>query len=250
MSIVNILILNWNSSQSVKKCLAALKDSTDQNFRVILIDNCSLKKDILNLYFLFNKYKSHFDIFFLKNKKNLGYAGGNNSGINYLNRFNLTGEVLILNPDIQISKNTIAEMKKFLKNNVGIVTVRTLNEDGLILFDAMKLNGFSCKKIITDQNKVNTDFSQGSCMLISRNVISRVGLLDEKFFLYWEEVDYSLRVKNHGFTLVSITTTNVVKLDNDISRQPAAFYYSIRNAKLIKDKHKINFSNLSFAVII
>jgi GT2 family glycosyltransferase len=250
MSIVNILILNWNSSQSVKKCLTAIKNSTDQNLRVILIDNCSIRKDILNLYFIYKEYKSYFEIFFLKNKKNLGYAGGNNSGINYLNKLNLTGDVLILNPDVQISGNTIAEMKNFLQGNTGIITVRAINQKGKILFDAMKLRGFSVKEIITSRDKIPTDFSQGSCMLINRDLINKIGFFDERFFLYWEEVDFSIRARNHGFKLFSITTTHILKNDNNLSSFPNAYYYSIRNAKLIKDKYKNHFSNFSYIIYL
>lgn len=234
---INILILNWNSAESTQQCLNSIACSDDKEFRVILIDNFSTKKEIMNIRDIYENFKDKLDIYLVENHSNLGYAGGNNQGLNYLIQRNLPGDLLIINPDILIRKNTISEMKKALTNDVGIVTVRTLNPQGKILYDAIQLKGFFQHNVITNQNIITTDFSQGSCLLIKRDIIDKIGLFDERFFLYWEEVDFSLRVKAQGYKLISITTTDITKNNNSESRQPDAFYYSIRNSKLIKDKH-------------
>ena len=244
---INILVLNWNSAESASQCLNCIARSDDQDFRVVLISNYSSNKDKLDIRDVYEVFKCQFELHLLENNENLGYAGGNNEGLNYLTRNNLLGDILILNPDIRISINTISEMKKALVEDVGIVTVRTLDPQGRILFDAIQLRGFCHHNLITDQAVIPTDFSQGSCLLISRDAIDKVGLFDERFFLYWEEVDFSLRVKSLGRKLVSITSTHIIKNNNNIdSRLPGAFYYSVRNARLIKEKHIKTFSEWAY----
>jgi GT2 family glycosyltransferase len=134
--------------------------------------------------------------------------------------------------------------------NVGIVTARTISPAGIILFDAIKLNGFFQKNIITNKEQIETDYSQGSCLLINRDMINKTGLFDERFFLYWEEVDFSIRVRESGWKLISITTTSVIRNRNNITTQPLAFYYSIRNARLIREKHLNFFSGSSYVLYL
>jgi len=244
--ITNIFILNWDSADSTKKCLNSVLKSDDKNYRVILINNFSTNSDSVEIRNIYDSLKDKIEIYLIEDKANLGYAGGNNIGLKFLVTNQLSGNILILNPDILISENTISEMKKALIDDIGIVTVRTLDSHGNIMFDAIKLNGFLQKYIITDLESIYTDYSQGSCMLIRRDVINKIGLFDERFFLYWEEVDFSLRVKECGKKLISITSTCIIRKNNSDSRQPAMFYYSVRNARLIKMKHPNLFSNTAY----
>jgi len=247
---INILILNWNSAISVKECLNSIINSHDKIFRVILINNFSTNSDLIEIRNIYEFFKNIIEIYLIENDANLGYAGGNNQGFKFLTTNNFSGDILILNPDIQISENTISEMNKVLTDEIGIVTSRTLNPHGKILFDAIKLKGFLQKYIITDNPIIATDYSQGACMLIKREIINEVGFFDERFFLYWEEVDFSLRVRKSGKKLISTTTTQILRKNNDISRQPNAFYYSIRNANLIRSKHGDQFSWISYFIYL
>ncbi len=243
---INVFILNWNSSDSTKDCINSIVASDDKNFRIILINNFYSKVDLVEIQSIYKSYKSKIEIYLVENDTNLGYAGGNNMGLKFLEDNNLQGDILILNPDILVMKNTISEMRKASINGVGIVTVRTLNSDGKILFDAINFKGFMQFDEISDQDAFSTNYSQGSCMLIKRSIIDQIGLFDERFFLYWEEIDFSLRVKKLGQKLISITVTQIIKKNNSESRQPISFYYSVRNAKLIKEKYGENFSNSAY----
>lgn len=243
---INIFILNWNSSESTKNCLDSIVASDDKSFRIILINNFYSKVDLVDIRSTYKSFKSKIEIYLVENDTNLGYAGGNNKGLKFLEDNKLQGDILILNPDILVLKNTISEMRKALVNGVGIVTVRTLNSEGKILFDAINFNGFMQSNVISGNEVFSTNYSQGSCMLIKRSIIDQIGLFDERFFLYWEEIDFSIRVKNLGQKLISTTITQIIKKSNSESRQPISFYYSVRNAKLIKEKHGGEFSNLAY----
>jgi GT2 family glycosyltransferase len=247
---INIFILNWRSVDKTKNCLKYILSSKDQNFRIVLINNFSEDSDIIELKNIYSYYKEQIEIYLVENTSNLGYAGGNNSGFRFIEEKNLSGDILILNPDILVSSDTIGEMRKALAYNVGIVTPRTLNTNGEILYDAIKLTGFLQRKIVSKNTIVCSDYSQGACMLISREVLRKVGLFDERFFLYWEEVDFSLRVREKGYKLVSVTSARVIREKNPSVRQPLSFYYSIRNARLIKTKHPKVFSNFKYVIYL
>ncbi len=247
---VNIFILNWDSADAVNECLNRILLSDDSNFRVILINNFSTLPDLNEICKIYNSCRDKIEIYLIKNDSNLGYAGGNNAGLRFLTGNKFQGDILILNPDVQISWNSISEMKKALTGNIGIVSVRTLNTEGKIIFDAVKLNGFIQKNTITEKEKVVTDYAQGSCLLIKRDIIDMIGLFDERFFLYWEEVDFSIRVRKLGWELISVTTTSVIRNKNSIERQPLAFYYSARNSRLMKEKHPDLFSNWSYILYL
>ena len=247
---INILLLNWNSTELVVNSLSQLTKSTYSKFRVILINNFYSEPDLYRIREIHRQFIACFEIFLVENEINLGYAGGNNKGLRFLQENNLYGDILILNPDILISENTILEMKRGLTDGVGIVTTRVVNQQNKILFDAIKLKGFIQQYLITQKDKIETEYSQGSCLLINRKIVEKIGLFDDRFFLYWEEVDFSLRVRKQGLRLISTTSTQVIRCHNDITRQPRAFYYSIRNAKLIRSIHNTQFSTISYFIYI
>jgi GT2 family glycosyltransferase len=242
---VNILILNWNSADSARECLTSISFSDDPDFRVVLINNFSSEPDKNEINEIYESFRDKIEIHLIHNRSNLGYAGGNNAGLEFLSKNQLLGDIMILNPDVRIARNTIPEMKRALTGNRGVVSPRIMNAEGKILFDAVKLKGFFQRFIITDQSQVATDYAQGSCLLVRRDIIDKIGLFDERFFLYWEEVDFSLRVRKSGWELISVTSATVVRNRNCIDREPLAFYYSVRNSGLIKKKHPDFFSDWS-----
>lgn len=247
---LNVLILNWKSSIAVKECINSVINSDFKMLRLVIINNYSDDRDLAEMRNLYNDYNKKIDILFIENSKNSGYAGGNNAGIRYIMNNNFGGDIMILNPDVIISRDTITEMYKALDDETGIVSVRTKNTDGKILYDAIRLIDFFQKKIITNQKSIPTDYAPGACMLIKREAIERIGFFDERFFLYWEEVDFSLRLQKTGFKCVSVTTTSIIRKKNSIYKSPNAFYYSIRNAWLIKKNHPELFSVKGYVIYI
>jgi len=247
---INIFILNWKSAGDVRECLNSIVASDEKDYRILLINNYSDNQDLEDVRALYDFYRASSDIYLVENSSNYGYAGGNNAGLNFLKSKNLDGDILILNPDIIISENTLSEMKHALTEDIGIVTVRTVNPSGKILFDSIKIHGFRQIKKITNKKYVLTDYSQGSCMLIARQIINTIGLFDERFFLYWEEVDFSLRVRSLGKKLISVTSTIIIRKDNNQGRKPEVFYYSVRNARLVREKHPDFFSVNSYRLYL
>ncbi|USH03291.1 glycosyltransferase family 2 protein [Grimontia kaedaensis] len=233
---LNVLILNWNSANDVAGLLISIAKSHFADFRVILIHNATSDEPAIRG--LYNKYKNIFETHLVVNGSNLGYAGGNNAGYEYLKNNGLDGDVLILNPDVRVSPTTFEKMHQVLmEQGVGGVMCGALDQCGHSLYDYINLVGFTSKYRHTDRDSVVTDYLAGSCMMLKRQPLEQIGLFDENFFMYWEEVDLSLRMKRKGYKLLSTTKCKITRAANDNSRSLNAIKYSIRNSFLIRKKH-------------
>lgn len=242
---INILLLNWNSSPDIDSSIKNILNSDYKSFRIILIDNFSKEDDINNLKNIYEKYKDLCEIHLLLNSENYGYAGGNNRGYEYLVDNNLEGDILVLNPDVTVSNNTLFELQNSLTDNIGGVMCRTLNSDGSIMYDYIKLNGYFQKWLISDKDLIETDYLAGSCMLLKREIIDKIGLFDEEFFMYWEEVDLSFRIKELNYKLISTTKASIVREENCDKRKLNAIYYLTKNSFILLKKHNLSIVQLS-----
>jgi GT2 family glycosyltransferase len=130
-------------------------------------------------------------------------------------------------------------MAKLLQNDsVGGVMARTMSSSQIILYDYLRLNGLSQKWLIAENEVIETDYLAGSCLLLKRAVVEEVGLFNEKFFMYWEEVDLSIRMKNAGYKLISTTLTSIFRKENESIRSLNMTYYLVRNSILMSKLHK------------
>ncbi|WP_102385705.1 glycosyltransferase family 2 protein [Vibrio cyclitrophicus] len=240
---VNLFLLNWNSVDTIKLRLKEL-EGINCKLRVIIINNDV--EPLMNEYY-FSKFKKH-EIHIINNNLNLGYAAGNNSGLTYLNNKSLSGDIIISNPDVVLKENNIQELINARSlDSYGAIMTSAINEHGEKLYDIIKLNGFKQKwvKNITQKYFHETDYIAGSFFLISREAINKVGFFDEKYFLYWEEVDLSLRLKDLKFKLYSLPHVSVIRESNAIGRVVNAQYYLTRNSFLLKKKFPNYFTKLN-----
>lgn len=239
---INIFLLNWNSSEDIKICLEKILKSDYQQYRIILIDNDSREVDKKNLIYFFEEIQksNKVEIHLVLNDKNFGYAGGNNRAYEYAKVNNLEGDILIINPDISVSKTTLTEMYNTLYKgeHIGGVMTRTLNNCGEIIYDYISMQGLNQRWLITNDDNIETDYLAGSCLLLRRDVVELIGLFNEQFFMYWEEVDLSFRIKRNNFRLLSTTRTSVIRKDNALSKNFNMYFYMTRNVILMKKIHK------------
>ena len=171
-----------------------------KNFKIILIDNESNFNELKNLK------KQFKEIITFSNENNLGFCKANNQAIKYAieNNFEL---VMLLNNDTEVDKNFIDPLINTIKNDNSVGAVQPLimnyNKRDLIWSAGGYINKFFG---ITTTNKshgkkLNLDWITGCCILLKTDIIKRIKLLDENFFAYYEDVDWSLRIKDLGYTL-------------------------------------------------
>jgi len=201
---VFIIILNYNGLEVLKKCLTSSFKIDYPNFEIVIIDNNSSDGSLEMAKTNFSK------AIFIKNEANLGFAAGNNVGIKFaLER--AADFVLILNNDVEVEKNFLTQLMDNMAENqkIGIASPVIFDaQTKEIWFSGGRIDWWRVKTI--HEKKIQTEkiFSSqiitGCAMLVRAAVFQKIGLLDESFFLYWEDADFSLRAKKAGFQNVVI----------------------------------------------
>jgi len=197
----------------------------------------------------------------IKNDKNFGFAEGNNIAIIYaLNNLN-TDYILLLNNDTVVDKRFLEELIKVAESetNIGIVGPKTYFyhqpnklqliwnridyiRGKIILFGAGEIDQGQFDKI------KETDYTPGSCILIKQEVLKKIGLLDFRYYLYWEETEYCTRSKRNGYRDIYCPKAKiwhkVSQSTNKISGLTT--YYSTRNRFWFMKKYATNTQYLLF----
>ena len=212
---VFIIILNWNNLQDTVECLESVKKLNYQNFEIILVDSCSTDGSVRVLE------EEYPEVILLKNERNLGYAVGNNRGIE--KAMGLGCEyIFLLNNDTTIDRDCLKELVKTAvsDSHIGIVGPKIYlyqnpsivwYAGGEILFrDAISVTRGLFKM---DRPSYNTmrgvTFITGCAMLVKKEAIEEVGLFDPHFVSYLEDTDLCWRMKKKGFKLVYVPDAKI-----------------------------------------
>jgi len=213
----SIIIVNWNTGTMLRECLDSLPKAFVENeeYEVFVIDNASTDQSVG----IAEGSPQKIQLFQMKN--NLGFAKANNIGI----RQAKGDYVILLNPDTVALEGCFTNLIKFLqdKPNVAAVGPRLLNADlswqpscrrfpsvGVLAALFLKLPHFfpnmvSYRKYLmkefTYESATVVDQIMGACMVIPREAIKQVGLLDEKYWIWFEEVDWCRRAKQKGLEI-------------------------------------------------
>lgn len=219
--LLSIIIVNWNVKNLLKRCLSSIYKSTnlgegkeDSSFEVFVVDNGSKDESVEMVQKEFPQVK------LIINKENLGFAKANNQAIKQAQ----SEFILLLNPDTEIlHKNSFLKMVDFMKTHpdCGIAGCKLLNTDRTLqlsirkfptlisqiitLTKAPNLFPWLIKKYLGFNNDYQrtqeVDQVMGSFFMIRKKVIEQIGLLDENFWAWFEEVDFCKRAKNIGWKI-------------------------------------------------
>ncbi|OGZ34499.1 MAG: hypothetical protein A2174_02690 [Candidatus Portnoybacteria bacterium RBG_13_41_18] len=250
---VYIIILNWNGCQDTIECIESLKKINYQDYKIVVVDNGSTDASI---EIIPKKYFQ--DINFIEIKKNLGYAGGNNVGIRYALEKG-ADYVLLLNNDTLVSPDFLSKLVAISESSekIGMAGPKILfaNDKNRIWFGGGVFTWFGGDKhfryneIDANDSQKDIDYMTGCALLIKKEVIEKIGLLNEDYFLYYEDIDWCLRAKKIGHKIVYEPSS---KIWHKVSRtaKPAwdkiIFYYHARNALLLA---KLNAPKIILAAV-
>lgn len=238
------LIVNHNGRKYLKDCLSSLSKIKCNNYKlkVVVIDNASMDNSIKYIAKKFPKFKI---ITFHRNK---GFTGAVNYGFKYVLK-RKSKYVLLLNNDTKVKSNFLNHLISFADKNsdAGILSpiIYEDSKNKKIWFAGGKLEPlrFSSQHLSFENNVVSikkpyeSEYLSGCCMLIKRKVIEKVGLFDNRFFLYYEDVDYCLRAKIEGYKNYIIPKSKIIHLRNKTTIDNAyQEYYLSRNHLLILQK--------------
>ena len=251
---IAVIIINWKKNDFTLNCIDSVLKSSYKNFKIILIDNESQN----NFPDEINKSEK---IQIIKNENNEGFSKANNQGIKYSIK-NGFDYVLLLNNDTLIKNDLIDSLiQQSSTLNQKIIQPLILNYDGSKIWNAGgKINNFFGTFQTLEKgkgfkyfkrNRTYTDWFTGCCVLIKVEIFNHVGYFDERFFAYYEDVDYSIRLKKMGYSIALMTNSylqhyesasskSLNKIEGNLS--PYVHYLNIRNHILLLKKHSKSFN--------
>lgn len=198
------VVLNWDGGSINRTCLDALLACRYPNLEVLFVDNGSTDGSPEDVQARYPRLET------LLNKENLGFTGGNNQGIR---RALEKGAdlVLILNNDVTVPPDFLDPLVARLKERAGLVGPKILDPSGRVWcaggmlsfhHNLSRLRGYGHEDNGRYDRTEAVDYLPACCLLISKEVFETIGLLDEDYFCYLEDVEYCFRAREAGFPVI------------------------------------------------
>lgn len=257
---ISVVIVSFNTQKLLKDCLNSIfKKTKGVEIQVIVVDNASSDGSQEMVRKNFPK------VTLIENKKNLGFATGNNIGIK-----KAKGEyILLLNSDTRLVEDSLSKMVDFMEENpkIGISSCQLVDADGeiqpsggffpnlfrvfawMFFLDDIPFLGSFIKSFHPHPPEFYTrdpwyksahfqDWVTGAFFLVRRKVIDETGLLDENFFMYVEEMDYCFRAKRKGWQVFYTPRTKIIHLGGQSGTSKGAILREYQGLKYFFAKHK------------
>jgi GT2 family glycosyltransferase len=246
--LVSVVVLNWNGAADTLTCLNSLAALTYPDFNVVVVDNGSTDDSLARL----GPYIAPYPLTLLETGRNLGYAGGNNVGTRHALEHG-ADFVLVLNNDTTVAPDLLERLVESAQRNpdAGVFSARIMyfDEPERVWFDGARWNPSNLRLEWPGQGEDesslgtadhDTDYACGAALFFRADVARQIGLLDESFFLVWEEVDWSFRARKAGSRNIVVPAAKVwhkIGVSFGSESSPLRTYFSIRNELLWFSRH-------------
>lgn len=210
-SSVAIILLNWNGFEFTRSCIESLLQINYRNFEIILVDNGSEDGSLGQLMDLYP------DIHFLTSQLNLGFTGGNNLGMSHARKMGYE-YMLLLNNDTLVDKDFLYPLVERLGNSPACAAVQPLiyylnDREKIWSAGGRYLEWLAkSKTLYTPSDAVNaysTDWITGCAFMVKSSIVEQIGVLDDLYFAYFEDVDWSLRMRKAGYQLEIVPESRI-----------------------------------------
>lgn len=238
-----IIMLNYNGAKDTVECIESLKRIDYTNYRILIVDNSSTDDSVA----VFREKFPELDLYVTE--RNLGYTGGINRGFREAAKLN-PAYMLVLNNDTIVEPDFLTELVNAMEGNRDAAGV-----GGLILAEhdrktiwfgngkMIKWRGLAIhidKGLPSEQRSVKelveTDFLTGCMILFRTEHLARTGFEDEDFFMYLDDIEFSARIRSHGFKLLYQPKAVIYHKVLGEKESPLKLYYSVRNRFLLNNK--------------
>ena len=232
-----IIILNYNGQDCLGQTLKSVFKLSYSDFQIVLVDNASTDNSFETARL--NLPRSAF----IKNPANLGFAAGMNIGIKYaLERG--ADYVWLLNYDTEIKKDSLSELVSFMEKNknFGLASPLIAKDDfSGIWFSGGKINWLKMKAIHEkenlERNNLSPDYLTGCALFIRKEVFKKIGLLEEKYFLYYEDADFSVRAKRAGLRLAVVKDSLIFHKEKSEIKKENKIYHLVLSGLIFFQKN-------------
>ena len=232
---VSIIILQYGHSQDTIRCLNSVKELCYPNFRTVVVDNASPTADQNNIVKYVNGQPK--EISLISNSQNLGYAGGNNAGIKYALSSG-ADYVFILNNDATVEPDTLDKLVSAAESDtaIGAVGPAIKEPDGTVFYGKISWLKPELQHSRTPplgEYLESKDYLIGAGLLIKRGLLEKIEGLDEIYFLYFEDADFSIRAQQAGYKLKVALEAVIHHQVSSSTKQlgsPLILRYHMRNA--------------------
>ena len=258
---LSVIIVNYNVKYYLEQCLEAVRRASQGlQIEVVVVDNLSTDGSIPYLRERFP------EVTFIENKENVGFARANNQAI----RMSAGKYVLRLNPDTIVAEHTLSDFIRFMDSHpeAGGAGAYMLRTDGTFAPESRrglptpfvafcKMSGLAAllpqSRVFgryymryLNENEVNEiEIISGACMLLRREALDKVGLLDEDFFMYGEDIDLSYRILKGGYKNYFLPTRMLHYKGESTEKSSFRYTYTFYQAmRLFFRKHYAHYSFL------
>lgn len=244
---VAVIILNWNSPRETILCLESVFQSDYPDYSVFLVDNGSCDGSVQMIQGRFP------DICMVENKNNLGYTGGNNiailraldQGFSY---------AWLLNNDTSFGPRLLSHLVRSAEACQGVALISPVicyHGSDRVQFCSRYVDWEKKKMISTQEIDQIKEWERrsggeicpwGTALLVKRVVFKEIGILDDRFFAYWEDTDFAVRANQKGLKSLIVGDAKIYHhapehTQNIIHRKPHYYYFMNRNKFIFWKKH-------------
>ena len=262
---VSIVIVSWNTRAILSDCLRSVFEQTKEvSFEIFVIDNSSHDGSADMVRAEFPRVK------LIENAQNRGFAAASNQGL----RLASGRYMLLLNPDTLILDDAISRCVRYadLHSDVGVVGCQVLEDENRIsntgfsfptplnlfltlsglsrAFPRSRLFGRPELGWWDRDSEQDVDVVPGMFMLVRREAIAQVGLMDESYFVYWEETDWCYRFSRAGWRRVFTPSARIVHLDGggkSTSQVSSKMFVQMQKSSMIY--HRKNLGLAAWALV-
>lgn len=243
--LIYVILLNYKGFEDTSACIDSLHYTDYSNYKLVVVDNCSSDDSFERLQ---AKYT---DIVFLLAPDNNGFSAGNNIGIHYALDHG-ADYVLMLNNDTVVEPDFLTRMVD-VANEDTVVTpsIYYYDEPHDIWYADGHINYNRC--IVSNGSDLESkycDYASGCCLLMSRKILEAVGDWAEEYFMYYEDMDYSLRIKENGFQIFYCKDAVIYhKAGRSAGRRSKlSIYYNVRNRFIVMKKFHFSYYSWIYTI--
>ncbi len=242
---VAIVIVTWNKISYVMELLTSLRSINYDNHDIIVVDNASTDDTCQTIREQF----PHVNL--IVNSENLGGTGGFNTGLRYVLEKGGYKYTWLLDNDAVVERETLIELVKVMEedNEVGITGSVIMEPDMDMIVELGAFVSWSIgtwkpnyrNNRLSAMEEIGTtevDYVAACSSLVRNEALYKIGVMDERYFIHWDDIDLSLRAKQAGYKVMASPKSKAYHGLEDKPINPLISYYDIRNGLLTITKHQ------------